>query len=116
MSRQPRTGFYSSRSHNDDRNVIVDRYNPEQVQKMVTELVCGQEELFNRIKAKVETSWKNMRDTIHNKGLRNYKAGNFFLMARPRKPARLVGVWRGTWRVMLEGRHVHIVEDLRPLE
>lgn len=57
-----------------------------------------------------------MRDTEHDTGLSKYGAGDFVLVARPRKPAKLVGVWRGPWKVVLEGRHICTVETQASLE
>ena len=38
------------------------------------------------------------------------------MVARPRKPAKLVAVWTGPWRVAIEGTHVYTVEDILSLE
>lgn len=91
---------------------MLDPNDPERVQDMVTELVRVGDEPLDEIKTKAEASRKKKRDIRYGTGLSKCRADNFVLMARPRKPAKFIGVWTGPWRVVLEVWYVYIPEDL----
>lgn len=92
MGRLLRTEFYSALSYGEDEKVAIDQSNPERVQEIVTELARVREELLYEVGTKVETSWGQKRGTRHDAGLSKFRAGDFVLVERPRKPAKLFGV------------------------
>lgn len=77
----------------------------------VTELARVREELLDKFRVNVKISWGSKHDTSET-GLSTYRASDVVLVARPHKPTYLVDVWAGPWKVVLEGRHVHAVEEL----
>ena len=95
IGRKPRTEFRSALGMNEEEKMGIDVYDSDRIKTMVQQLAMMREELLEEVRTRVQQSRKRARNAKNDAALAKYRAGDFVLVARPRKPAKLVGVWTG---------------------